>query len=127
MSLAPTQLIEILRDIRYKDWELRSNVHPNALIDPARPLPSPWIQWRFMAPDNITGTPELQSCRKWLLSWHMTPSEVVRTAYMAAQQAEAHECAENFLYNGAMLYNPHTDLRELAYCLNTGVIGDDLR
>jgi len=109
----------VLDQVTYKDWELR-----RGRTDGVR-----WIQWRFWAVDNTgqSPTPELQSCRKWMLSQFMTKSEVVRTCYLAAQQAELHECAENFKLNGAMLFNPHADLFHLEVAINNGLIGDDYR
>lgn len=126
--MTPAELIALLEKITYKDWELRSNVHRGAVYP--RPVSPPWIQWRFWATDNAdSGAIEesLQSCRKWMLSWHMTESEVVRTAYKAALAAEEHECSENFLFNGAMLFNPHMHLGHLEVAIANGLIGDDLR
>lgn len=53
---------------------------------------------------------QLQSCRKWMLSYYMEPTEIVRTALLAARQAEDHECCENFRYDGDLVADPHIDL-----------------
>lgn len=119
--LEPEKLRQVLGDVAYKDgWEL--------VID--TPVPNtgtPWLKWVFTAPDIHTGRPEVQHCRKWQLSYHMTRSELVRTAFKAVLAAEEHEAAEAFHYRGAMIYNPHMDLVELASSIRKGDVGDDYR
>jgi hypothetical protein len=44
----------------------------------------------------------------------MTPSEIVRTVFMAALAYEEHELRESFLYNGARIFSPHLDVDVLA-------------
>lgn len=60
--------------------------------------------------DNFSDAPFPWRGRKWLLSVHMTVSEVVRTAYKAIQAAEEHEMAENFRYKGVALFDPHRNV-----------------
>ena len=52
--------------------------------------------------------------RKWALSEHMTPSEIVRTAFMAALAYEEHELRESFTYKGVAIFGPHLDVEDLA-------------
>lgn len=67
----------------------------------------PWLQVTFHAADCVTKKMELQKCRKWMLSYHMVTSEVVRTAYKALEAAVLHELGELFTYRGVRVYNPH--------------------
>jgi hypothetical protein len=93
----------ILYHIKYKDWNLVLGEKKGTYF----------LQWQWVAPDAVTGSPELQYSRKWQLSVYMTRSEIVRTAHKAARAAEEHECDENFTYLGHRVYNPHTDVLKL--------------
>ena len=59
-----------------------------------------YLQVQFMGEDVETGKVELQKCRKWVLSYHMTETEIVNTAFKAIQAAEDHEIREFFRYKG---------------------------
>lgn len=61
----------------------------------------------FRAPCTTTGEVKDWTTRKYKLSIHMTDGELVQTAFMAALQAEEHECRENFRYQGVAPFNPH--------------------
>lgn len=52
--------------------------------------------------------------RKWRLSPHMTPGEVVQTALAATLAAVEHEAREGFTYKGVALFGPHMDVDKLA-------------
>lgn len=80
---------EIVKNIEYKDWRIRVEENKNTGYY--------FLQVIFDAPDNYTGVMEEQHCRKWQLSTHMVPSEVVRTAYKAILAAEEHEVGEHLL------------------------------
>ena len=43
----------------------------------------------------------------------MTDSEIVRTAYKAVKTAVLHEMDELFLFDGEMIYSPHTNIYAL--------------
>jgi hypothetical protein len=73
----------------------------------------PYLQIQFVAPDNFTGKPERQYCRKWQLSEWMTKTELVRTAFLAVLQAERHETEETFKYKGADIFNSHLNVDAL--------------
>lgn len=89
----------VLDEIHYKDWQFYLGTTDL------------YVQIRFYAPDNDDPTKmELQKCRKWRLSLHMTNSEIVRTAYKAVLAAEEHEASELFKYKDVDIYNPHTDV-----------------
>lgn len=90
--------------IRYKDWTLAVK------FDGDRP----YLQWSFFAPCVATGYVEELHSRKWMLSHHMTDSEVVMTAFKAALTAEEHECREAFLFKAKPIFGPHFSVDRLA-------------
>jgi hypothetical protein len=61
----------------------------------------------------MTGEVETQHGRKWILSKHMTKSEVVTTAFKAVMTAEEHEIREKFRYGGRMIFGPHFNVDAL--------------
>lgn len=75
---------------------------------------SPYLQIVFEAPDAETGEPEMQYCRKWTLQYTMCDTEIVRTAYKAAEAAVIHELQESFRFQGARVFDPHLDINALA-------------
>jgi hypothetical protein len=62
---------------------------------------------------NVTGQPKEWHGRKWRLSAHMTPSEVVQTAFKAVLTAVEHETRENFKYRDVSIFDPHYDVERL--------------
>lgn len=57
--------------------------------------------------------PVEQKGRKWLLSNHMTESEVVMTAFKALLTAEEHEARERFTYRARRIFGPHINVNRL--------------
>jgi hypothetical protein len=99
------QIKEIVGEIQYRpDWEFHVG-GAATFFDVV--TTNPFLQIRFFADG------EMQHCRKWQLSFHMMPSEIVRTAWKAVLAAEEHEAAEQFRYKGVMIYNPHFDVDAL--------------
>ncbi len=72
-----------------------------------------YLQIECSAYDNITAAPLNWRGRKWRLSPHMTPSEVVQTAFKAVLTAIEHETRETFLYRGVAIFDPHYDVEKL--------------
>lgn len=99
-------ILAILADISYKDWEFR--LAPD----------DSWMQIVFRDP----ATGEMQHCRKWRLSPHMTRSEVVQTALKAVLSAEEHEAREKFLYLGESIFSPHYDVLDLVQLRRAAVL-----
>lgn len=79
---------------------------------------APYLQIFFDAPDADTGEIEEQACRKWVLQFTMSNTEVVRTAFKAAEAAVIHELQEQFRYRGARVYDPHLDVEQLVEFLD---------
>ena len=106
-----TELQEICSKIQYKHWELR-------LIEKEDGF---FIQWIFMDKDITKPDDETiysQHCRKWYISSYATDTEIIRTAWLGVQQAEIHEAAEQFLFAGIRIFDPHTDYIKLAEYMN---------
>lgn len=108
----------IVSDISFNDWMFRVGENSDG---------TPFIQVLFKDTDRISGSVEIQRCRKWQLSYHMVNSEVVRTAFKAVEAAMLHEVQEAFKYKGARVFNPHADLDQLADAMNSKVVGVSLR
>lgn len=52
--------------------------------------------------------------RKWLISDHMTISEIVQTCLKAILAAEEHEAREFFTFRGCPVFSPHLDVTALS-------------
>lgn len=72
-----------------------------------------YLQARFDAPCTTAGDMQPQSTRKWLLSPHMTRSEIVQTAFKCVLTAVEHEAREGFRYRGQCIFGPHFDVEAL--------------
>lgn len=62
---------------------------------------------------NTTGEPMAWHGRKWMLSPHMTETEVVQTAFKAYMAAVEHEAREGFLWHGVTIFDPHINVNDL--------------
>lgn len=105
-------LNETLSKITYRDWTLKSFEKEDGYL----------LQWIFMEKDVMKPKDETlyeQYCRKWYVSKFSTETEVIRTAWLAVQQAVIHEISESFLYNNIRIFDPHTNYVELAVYMST--------
>lgn len=57
--------------------------------------------------------PAIQRTRKWLLSTHMTDSEIVATAFKLCLTSAEHRTREAFTYKGQRIFGPHFDVEDL--------------
>lgn len=96
---------QLVARIKYKDWEFRIIAKDKNTI---------LIQPQFKGADSDTGKIELQRCRKWYISKYMCDSEIIRTCFLAIQQAEEHELCEHFKFDGQAIYTPHLNLKTMA-------------
>lgn len=73
-----------------------------------------YLQAVFAAPDN-DDFPFVRPhhTRKWLLSRHMTNSELVQTAFKCVLTSIEHEARELFTYRGARVFGPHFNIDDL--------------
>lgn len=91
-------------DINYKDdWSLIIGQEGKRF----------WLQVRCDGVNNQTGKNLEWGGRKWMLSQHMTRSEIVQTAFKAIMTAEEHELREKFLYQGHAIFGPHFNVEFL--------------
>jgi len=93
----------LLSQIDFGDWNY------GLYIDDKRP----YLQIKFTGPDSVTGDIKDWSGRKWFLSYHMTDSEVVQTAFLATMTAMEHETREKFKWKGEPIFRPHFDIQAL--------------
>lgn len=87
----------LLADLKCGDMNWRLSVSGGAIM----------LQATFPAPDCNTGKEVEQRGRKWYISPHMTNSEIVQTAFLAAKVAMEHELREMFKYKGKAIFGPH--------------------
>lgn len=106
----------IIGRIEYKNWDFVFYSNGS------------YLQIQFIAPchDNPMNN-SLQKGRKWLISEHMTDSEIVQTAFLAIQVAEEHEMRETFKFEGQAIFGPHFDLHHLAEAISVGEVDYDKR
>lgn len=103
MNMTISDFLEVLQEIKFPGFEFHLGQ------DGYRGF----LQIKCKGTCNVTGQDYSWSGRKWLLSPHMTPSEIVNTALKAVLTAIEHEAREKFTYKGVTIYDPHTDVEEL--------------
>jgi hypothetical protein len=79
-----------------------------------------FLQAEFHSPCSDTGALTLQKTRKWLLSEHMTESELVQTAFKCVLTSIEHEAREQFKYKGQAIFGPHFNVRDLVELAASG-------
>lgn len=72
-----------------------------------------FLQVYYEAICTRTGKEEQWSGRKFYLSEHMLPDEVIKTAWVAFEAAVKHEVMEGFTVDDKILFNPHVNFEEL--------------
>lgn len=73
---------------------------------------------------NVTGKPMPWNGRKWLLSPHMTETEIVLTAFKAVLTAYEHEARELFKVDGFAVLDSHYSINEMvAFARNASLDG----
>lgn len=98
------QIQAIIQDIKFPPWEI-------LLVEE-----KPGIYLQISDPDaycNRTGEARPWKGRKWRISYHMTESEIVKTALKAVLAALEHEALESFTYKGLTIFDPHIQVRDL--------------
>jgi uncharacterized membrane protein (UPF0182 family) len=73
-----------------------------------------YLQAHYPEPDVYASEkPNMQHTRKWMLSEHMTRSELVQTALKCVLTSAEHRVREQFTYKGKRIYGPHLDCEVL--------------
>lgn len=105
------EIKKIVAQCEYEDWNLTvvgrgdyGNLAAHSHI---------YLQVAFIGVCQETGQSSIVYCRKWLVSKHSTPTEIVRTVHFAVQTAVLHEFNEKFKYKGVRISNPHIDVEAL--------------
>jgi len=112
--------IELVKSLRgtltlEKVEEMLSRVSFSDLQFNAEPAPGGFHIWlRGLEVDTYTGEPAPQEGRKWFVSVHCTPSDVVRTAFKAVVTWQEHEVREHFKYSGKRVFSPHLNIDDMA-------------
>lgn len=101
----------ILSNVKYRNWNFR-------LCTAVVSNPELYIEATTVNTD--TGKPYTWKSRKWRLSLHMTPTEVVSTCLMAVRYANEHEVREEFTYRGHPIFGPHIDVEILVELCASG-------
>lgn len=87
-----------------------------------------YLQASFYAPCNVEGGKAVrQTTRKWQLSAHMTPSELVQTAFKCVLTSIEHEAREQFRYRQRAIFGPHFNVERLAELCEQGSQGQEVR
>jgi hypothetical protein len=73
----------------------------------------PYLQIAGMQPCSVSGEMKFWSGRKWMLSLHMTESEIVGTVFKAWETWFEHELRERFRYKGVQVFDPHRSIQAL--------------
>lgn len=79
-----------------------------------------YLQATYVEPDVRTGEQDIQYTRKWLLSPHMTDSEIVQTAFKCALTSAEHRVREWFKYKDHAIFGPHYDIEDLVQLQQRG-------
>ena len=72
-----------------------------------------YLQATYVDRDIVSGEPETQYTRKWLLSPYMLKSEIVRTVFALCAASMEHRLRESFKYRGRRIFGPHFDVDAL--------------
>ena len=97
---------KLVGEVKFNDWNFLVKTNQDG---------TPYLQIKFLAPGSFSDSDELemQSCRKWQLSYHMCDEELNSTAFKAMLAAVEHEAREQFHWRGEAIYRPHYDIYAL--------------
>ena len=98
-----TRMQEIISECRFPPYEFKVSEGHGGIH----------LQATYLDADIVTDQLELQYTRKWLLSPHMTKSEIVQTAFKLVMTSMEHRAREGFKYRGCRVFGPHYDIDAL--------------
>jgi hypothetical protein len=115
--MTPDEMREVLSHVSVPDfrYEVFNNAATKQQDMESRPevVRDFYLQGRYMEADIVTGDETDQHTRKWRLSEHMTPSELVQTAFKCYLTSMEHRAREHFKYRGKRIFGPHFDVDAL--------------
>lgn len=97
------EICAVVSRVSYKNWDFHV-VRGNDRY---------YLQLKWRTNDNYREGEYDSYSRKWLLSPHKSPSEIVQTCLKAVLTAEEHEARELFKYRGRPIFGPHFDVEQL--------------
>jgi len=102
MDVIHTGIQCLFQDVTYKEWSFYIGRKGDVI----------YLQVQFLAEDSDKKNSKMsiQKGRKWMLSKHMSKSEIIQTALKAVLTAEEHEIREQFKYRGKAVFAPHIDV-----------------
>ncbi len=68
------------------------------------------IRVRYVEPDVMSGVPEEQNGRQWVIPEGQTRGQIVQTCFKAILTSLEHRAREHFLYRGKPVLQPHLDI-----------------
>lgn len=104
-------IVSIADECKFMDYSI------NALYNSRGQI---YVQGSYWENDVVTGKPELQKTRKWILSEYMTKSEIVQTIFKMCLTSMEHRTREHFLYKGQRVFSPHYDVEALVELCEAG-------
>lgn len=136
------QIREVVARIAYKPgWAVVVHADTLHTYEPAGEDRAPHMPGKPTGRQVLTERPYLQvrydgsgaygsdpwTGRKWMLSQHMTESEITYTAFNAIVAAEEHETRELFLYEGVAVCGPHASVRDIVDLVQSRKLTFDVR
>lgn len=89
---------DILEDCSYRDYEFQAWSSGTQAF----------IYATYEEPDTVTGLPDIQETRSWVIDLSTTTKDqVVSTAFLCVLTSMEHRAREWFLYKQAPIYQPH--------------------
>lgn len=98
----------VLSQIRYRSWEIHTNQYDDGSF---------FLHWRFRDPLG-----NIWKSRQWNIHKRMSVSDIIRTTFAAALQAEEHELREHFTYQSIPILSPHYDLEQITALIRDGTL-----
>lgn len=107
-----TEIMVLLADVYFQDYDFVVSEVNGSL----------YLQALYIDNDISSQDIGIQKTRKWLLSPHMTRSEIVQTAFKCALTSMEHRTREGFKYKGRRIFGPHFDVDALwGICTKDGL------
>jgi hypothetical protein len=72
------------------------------------------LRTTFKRPDRVTGELQTGKGRWWEVPEDVSLSGVVKTAFAASKMILEHELMESFKFEGARIFDPHNEVKDLA-------------
>lgn len=109
-ELLPNRVMRLVRSVEFLNYRFHAkNGHGGV-----------YLQGMYLEADIYTHKQEVQYTRKWLISPHMTDTEIIMTAFKLCLTSMEHKTRESFTYKGARIFGPHFDVEDLVRLCKDG-------